>query len=67
MQSEAPGQSGLRMDSKREKYKAAFKVSKAKVKLWENQFMKENNRKPSKADHKLAPENIQVCLCFSNF
>ena len=48
------------MDSKREKYKAAFKVSKAKVKLWENQFMKENNRKPSKADHKLAPENIQV-------
>eukprot|EP00092_Neocalanus_flemingeri_P023946 GFUD01025977.1.p1 GENE.GFUD01025977.1~~GFUD01025977.1.p1 ORF type:complete len:209 (-),score=62.01 GFUD01025977.1:68-643(-) len=51
---------------KNEKYKAAFKQSKAKVKAWEGEFYEKYQRKPSKKEIKTAPEQIKICYknCF---
>ena len=49
-----------RTKKKREKLKAAFKVSKAKVKLWEEKFEGELGRRPTKEERKQAPENVAV-------
>ena len=51
-----------RKKKKREKLKAAFKVSKAKVKLWEDKFQGEQGRKPTKEERKQAPENVAVAF-----
>ena len=45
---------------KRDKLKAAFKVSKTKVRLWEEKFQAEQGRKPTKEERKQAPENVVV-------
>ena len=45
---------------KREKLKAAFKVSKAKARFWEEKFQGEQGRKPTKEERKQAPENVAV-------
>ena len=47
---------------KRDKLKAAFKVSRTKVRLWEDKFQGEQGRKPTKEERKQAPENVTVAL-----
>ena len=49
-----------RKKKKRDKLKAAFKVSKAKVRFWEEKFQGEQGRKPTKEERKQAPENVAV-------
>ena len=51
-----------RKKKKRDKLKAAFKVSKAKVRLWEEKFEREQGRKPTKEERKQAPENVAVAF-----
>ena len=51
-----------RKKKKRDKLKAAFKVSKTKVRLWEEKFQGEQGRKPTKEERKQAPENVAVAF-----
>ena len=46
--------------SKNEKYKLSFKQSKQKVKDWEGEFFRSNQRKPDKEEMRSAPENVQI-------